>query len=61
MEASTMIHMKIGKQIFCYIKGTFDYGLYFSPFNNFKHVGYSGSDWGRDMRKFIYIVLPYVR
>ena len=37
-------HMKIIKRILSYIKDTIDYGLYYSPSNNFKLVEYSDSD-----------------
>ena len=36
--------MKIIKRILCYIKDTIDYGLYYSPSNNFKLVEYSDND-----------------
>ncbi|XP_022870848.1 uncharacterized protein LOC111390093 [Olea europaea var. sylvestris] len=48
METPTMTHMKIAKRIVRYIKGTLDYGLVYSSSNEFKLVGYSDSDWGRD-------------
>jgi hypothetical protein len=48
MESPTTTHMKTAKRILRYIKGTLDYGLFYSPSNEFKLVGYSDSDWGGD-------------
>ena len=48
MEAPTMTHLKAAKRILCYLKGTLDYGLLYSPSKDFKLVGYSDSDWARD-------------
>ncbi|XP_022895465.1 uncharacterized protein LOC111409681 [Olea europaea var. sylvestris] len=48
METPTMTHMKTAKRILRYIKCTLDYGLVYSSSNEFKLVGYSHSDWGRD-------------
>ncbi|KAF2308357.1 hypothetical protein GH714_000231 [Hevea brasiliensis] len=49
MEALTTIHMKAAKRILHYVKGTMDYGLFYSASNNFRLVGYSDSDWGGDI------------
>ncbi|XP_071738725.1 uncharacterized mitochondrial protein AtMg00810-like [Rutidosis leptorrhynchoides] len=48
MEAPTINHLKAAKRILRYIKGTIDYGLFYSPSNHFKLVGYSDSDWAGD-------------
>lgn len=49
MESPTINHMKAAKRILRYIKGTIDFGLFYSPSNHFKLVGYSDSDWGGDV------------
>ena len=48
MKNSTTTHLKVAKQILCYIKGTIDFGLWFSTSNDYKLVGYSDNDWARD-------------
>ena len=45
MEEPTMTHLKTAKRILRYIKGTLDFGLFYSSSNNFRLVGYSDSDW----------------
>lgn len=35
--------MKVAKWILRYVMGTFDYGLVYSFYENYKLVGYSGS------------------
>nr|GEV80828.1 retrovirus-related Pol polyprotein from transposon TNT 1-94 [Tanacetum cinerariifolium] len=40
-------HLKIVKRILRYIKGTVDYGMFYSTSEDFKLVGYSDSDWLR--------------
>ena len=49
MEAPTCLHMKAAKRILRYVKGTLDYGLFYSSSKNFNLVGYSDSDWGGDI------------
>lgn len=49
MESPTTAHMTMATRILRYIKGTIDYGLYYSPSSDFKLVGYSDSDWGGDI------------
>ena len=49
MEAPTCLHMKTAKRILRYVKGTLDYGLFYSSSKNFNLVGYSDSDWGVDI------------
>ena len=44
-----MTHVKMAKRIFRYIKGTLDFGLFYSSSKNFKLVGYSNSDWAGDI------------
>nr|GFB68654.1 retrovirus-related Pol polyprotein from transposon TNT 1-94 [Tanacetum cinerariifolium] len=45
MEAPTTKHLKIAKRILCYIKGTVDYGMFYSISEDFKLVEYNDSDW----------------
>ncbi|KAG6526877.1 hypothetical protein ZIOFF_008964 [Zingiber officinale] len=49
MEDPTTTHLKIAKRILRYIKGTIDFGLFYSTSNHFKLEGYSDSDWGGDI------------
>ncbi|XP_059638620.1 uncharacterized mitochondrial protein AtMg00810-like [Cornus florida] len=49
MERPTITHFKAAKRILRYIKGTLDFGLFYSFTNDFKLVGYSDSDWARDL------------
>ena len=37
------------KRILWYIKGPIDFGLFYGYSNSFELVGYSNSDWVRDM------------
>nr|GEU33351.1 hypothetical protein [Tanacetum cinerariifolium] len=45
MEEPTTKHLKIVKRILHYIKGTVDYGMFYSTSEEFKLVGYNDSDW----------------
>ncbi|KAL5857265.1 hypothetical protein ACOSQ3_004723 [Xanthoceras sorbifolium] len=45
MENPTTTHFKAAKRILRYIKGTIDFGLFYSISNYYKLVGYSDSDW----------------
>ncbi|GJZ00254.1 retrovirus-related pol polyprotein from transposon TNT 1-94 [Tanacetum coccineum] len=45
MEEPMTKHLKIGKRILHYIKGTIDYGMFYSTSEDFKLAGYSDSDW----------------
>ncbi|KAE8655864.1 hypothetical protein F3Y22_tig00117016pilonHSYRG00207 [Hibiscus syriacus] len=49
MESPTTTHFKAAKRILCYLKGTIDFGLFYSVSNDYKLVGYSDSDWGGDI------------
>ncbi|KAE8679159.1 Zinc ion binding, putative isoform 1 [Hibiscus syriacus] len=40
---------KATKRILRYLKGTIDFGLFYSASNDYKLVGYSDSDWGGDI------------
>ncbi|KAK6117412.1 hypothetical protein DH2020_048868 [Rehmannia glutinosa] len=48
MENPTTTHFKAAKRILCYLKGTIDFGLFYSVSNDYKLVGYSDSDWAGD-------------
>ena len=48
IEAPTTTHFKAAKRILRYLKGTTDFGLYYSVSNDYKLVGYSDSDWAGD-------------
>ncbi|XP_028123609.1 uncharacterized protein LOC114320744 [Camellia sinensis] len=49
VEASNQSHLNAAKRIFRYIKGTLNDGLLYSWTHDFALVGYSDSDWGRDL------------
>ena len=44
MEAPTTTHFKAAKRILYYLKGTIDFGLYYSVSYDYKLIGYSDSD-----------------
>ncbi|KAG6404541.1 hypothetical protein SASPL_136790 [Salvia splendens] len=48
MENPTTTHFKAAKRILRYLRGTIDYGLFYSHTNDYKLVGYSDSDWAGD-------------
>nr|GEW30773.1 retrovirus-related Pol polyprotein from transposon TNT 1-94 [Tanacetum cinerariifolium] len=62
MEEPTTKHLKIAKMILRYIKGTVDYGMFYSTSEDFKLVGYSDSDWagskddGRSTSGFLFFL-----
>ncbi|XP_059669533.1 uncharacterized mitochondrial protein AtMg00810-like [Cornus florida] len=45
----TITHFKVAKRILRYIKGTLDFGLFYSFSNDFKLLGYCDSDWVEDL------------
>ncbi|KAK2983111.1 hypothetical protein RJ640_013642 [Escallonia rubra] len=49
MEAPTVTHMKAAKRILRYLKGTIEFGLFYSPSNNFKLLAYCDSDFAGDL------------
>nr|GEU51062.1 protein phosphatase 2C 56-like [Tanacetum cinerariifolium] len=58
----TPIEHKIAKRILRYIKGTIDYGMFYSTSEDFKLVGYNDSDWAeskddeRSTSGFLFVV-----
>ena len=48
-EAPTSPHLKAAKRILRYLKGTIDFGLFYSPSNNYKLVGFCDSDFAGDV------------
>ncbi|GJZ32250.1 retrovirus-related pol polyprotein from transposon TNT 1-94 [Tanacetum coccineum] len=62
IEEPTTKHLKIAKRILRYIKGTVDYGMFYSISEDFKLVGYSDSDWagrkddGRSTSGFLFFL-----
>ena len=49
METPDQTHLNAAKRILRYIRGTLNDGLFYSCTNDFRLVGYSDSDWGRDL------------
>lgn len=49
MEKPSNVHMKTTKRILCYIKGTLDYGMFFSSPKEFNLMIYWNSDFARDI------------
>lgn len=49
MEEPKYSHWKAIKRILRYIKGTETHGLFYSESNEYKLIGYSDSDWCRDV------------
>ncbi|EOX93094.1 T28P6.8 protein, putative [Theobroma cacao] len=49
MENPTKLHMMAAKRILRYNKGTLDYGIFYSSSNDFKLMGYCGSDFAGDL------------
>ncbi|XP_050139286.1 uncharacterized mitochondrial protein AtMg00810-like [Malus sylvestris] len=45
MENPTTTHLKTAKRILRYLKGTVNFGLFYSSSDNYKLVEYSDSDW----------------
>ncbi|KAM2708962.1 hypothetical protein EV2_046705 [Malus domestica] len=48
MENPTTTHLKTTKRILRYLKGTVNFGLFYSSSDNYKLVGYNDSDWVGD-------------
>ncbi|KAK2978053.1 hypothetical protein RJ640_001015 [Escallonia rubra] len=49
MENPTTYHFKVAKRILWYLKGTIDLGIFYPASGDMKLVGYSDSDWARDV------------
>ncbi|KAL0405883.1 UNVERIFIED_CONTAM: Retrovirus-related Pol polyprotein from transposon TNT 1-94 [Sesamum latifolium] len=49
MEAPTSSHMKAAKRIFHYLKGTLDFGKFYSRSNDFTLKGFCDSDYAGDI------------
>ena len=49
MEIPSETHMKPAKRILRYLKGTLDYGIFYSASNKFKLMGYCDSDYAGDI------------
>ncbi|KAK2977171.1 hypothetical protein RJ640_000422 [Escallonia rubra] len=49
METPIVNHMKAAKRILRYLKGTIEFGLFYSPSNNFKLSAYCDSDFAGDL------------
>ncbi|XP_072052139.1 uncharacterized mitochondrial protein AtMg00810-like [Arachis hypogaea] len=49
MENPTETHMKAAKRILCYLRGTLEYGVFYSVSDEFKLMGYCDSDYAGDI------------
>lgn len=49
METPNQSHLNAAKRILRYVKGTISDGLFCTATEDFRLVGYSDSDWGRDL------------
>ncbi|TYG56485.1 hypothetical protein ES288_D08G067500v1 [Gossypium darwinii] len=49
MEAPTSAHMKAAKRILCYLKGTIEFGLFYSFSHDFQLMGFCDSDFASDI------------
>ena len=49
MENPLETHMKAAKRILHYLKGTLEYGMFYSALDEFKLMGYCDSDYARDI------------
>ncbi|XP_070036069.1 secreted RxLR effector protein 161-like [Nicotiana tomentosiformis] len=49
MEASTSTHLKVTRRILRYLKGTIDFGLFYSSSSNFNLMGFCDSDYVGDI------------
>ncbi|KAK2980783.1 hypothetical protein RJ640_009568 [Escallonia rubra] len=49
MENLITYHFKVAKRILRYLKGTIDLGIFYPTSGDMKLVGYSDSDWARDV------------
>ena len=51
METPYQMHLNAAKRILHHIKGMINEDMFYTSSNNFKLVGYSDSDWGRDFNE----------
>ena len=49
MENPSETHMKAAKRILRYLKGTLEYGMFYSTSDEFKLMGYCDSDYAGDI------------
>jgi len=49
MEIPDQSHLNAAKRILCYIKETINESMFYTSSKNFNLVGYSDSDWGRNL------------
>ncbi|XP_056687110.1 secreted RxLR effector protein 161-like [Spinacia oleracea] len=45
MQKPSQIHLQAIKRVLRYLKGTSDYGIWYTPNKNSELIGYSDSDW----------------
>ncbi|XP_019246551.1 PREDICTED: uncharacterized protein LOC109226211 [Nicotiana attenuata] len=49
VEAPTSTRLKVTRRILCYLKGTIDFGLFYSSSSDFNLVGFCDSDYAGDI------------
>ncbi|XP_070049850.1 secreted RxLR effector protein 161-like [Nicotiana tomentosiformis] len=49
MEALTSTHLKVTRRILRYLKGTIDFGLFYSSSSDFKFMGFCDGDYAGDI------------
>jgi hypothetical protein len=49
MEKPHESHWNAAKEVLMYLKGTLDYGIKYTDASNVELIGYSDSDWARNM------------
>ncbi|XP_070035154.1 uncharacterized mitochondrial protein AtMg00810-like [Nicotiana tomentosiformis] len=49
MEAPTSTHLKVTRRILRYLKGTIDFGLFYSSSNDFNLMGFYDSEYAGDI------------
>ena len=49
MDCPTELHLQLAKRILRYLKGTIDFGVFYKKEGNEELIGYTDSDYARDL------------